>query len=155
MKKLPPVTLVAAVAAIGLLAAACGDDDTNASGGAGDARTVEVEMVDIAFEPDSLQVADGETVRFVFTNNGEVPHDAFVGDTAAQNEHEQQMRDADEDDGSGMDHEGDDSSDAAVTVEPGETAELTYTFDEAGEIEIGCHQPDHYDAGMKIAVEVA
>ena len=147
-----PRTLMVAVAGVALLAAACGDDDTT-TGDANDAyRTVEVTMVDIAFEPDSIEVAAGESVRFVFTNDGELTHDAFVGDSAAQADHEQQMRDAEDD--NGMDHDGGDADDGAVTVEPGDTAELTYTFDEAGTIEIGCHQPDHYDAGMKIDVEV-
>jgi uncharacterized cupredoxin-like copper-binding protein len=40
-------------------------------------------------------------------------------------------------------------------VAPGDTGELTYTFDEAGPLEVGCHEPGHYDAGMKIAVNVA
>lgn len=44
--------------------------------------------------------------------------------------------------------------DDAVTVEPGDEAELTCTFDEAGRVEVGCHQPGHYKAGMKIDVTV-
>lgn len=145
------LTVAVAVAGLALLAAACGGDDS-ATGAGGDAeRTVEITMVDTAFEPSSVEVAAGESVRFVFTNDGEVAHDAFVGDTAAQADHEQQMRDAEDD--SGMDHEGG-TDDGAVTVEPGDTAELTYTFDDAGTVEIGCHQPGHYDAGMKIDVEV-
>lgn len=43
----------------------------------------------------------------------------------------------------------------AITVEPGDTGELTHTFDESGEFEIGCHEPGHYEAGMKIDVTVA
>src|SRR5262245_513955 len=31
----------------------------------------------------------------------------------------------------------------------------TNTFDEAGAIEIGCHQAGHYATGMKIAVEIS
>lgn len=153
---LPRRLLVAAVG-VALLTAACGgDDDTTGATGSADDRTVEITMVDIAFEPDSVEVAAGETVRFVFTNDGDVAHDAFIGDTAAQADHEQQMRDAEEDDDSGMDHGGgEDAGDGAVTVEPGDTDELTYTFEEAGTVEIGCHQPGHYDAGMKIDVEVS
>ena len=151
---LPRRLLVAAVG-VALVTAACGDDDdTTGAAGSGDGkRTVEITMVDIAFEPATVEVAAGETVRFVFTNDGDVAHDAFIGDTAAQADHEQQMRDA-EDDDSGMDHGGGED-DGAITVEPGDTAELTHTFGEAGTVEIGCHQPGHYDAGMKIDVEVA
>ena len=74
--------LLVAVAAIAVLTAACGGDDDNTSRGTDDAevRTVQVEMVDIAFKPNTLQVRRGETVRFVFNNTGKVAHDAFVGD---------------------------------------------------------------------------
>jgi uncharacterized cupredoxin-like copper-binding protein len=42
-----------------------------------------------------------------------------------------------------------------ITVDPGKTGELTHTFDRTGTVEIGCHQPGHYAAGMKLAVTVA
>ena len=144
------LAVLAAATAVLLLSACGGGDDTTAV--SGDTRTAEVDMVDIAFEPDILKIAEGETVRFVFTNRGKVAHDAFIGDAAAQADHEAEMRDAD----SGDAHGGHgDKDDDAVTVEPGDTAELTYTFDGPGSVEIGCHQPGHYAAGMKVAVDVA
>ena len=148
--------IAAVVSVVAVLLAACGgDNDTSTAGnGNSDAHTVEVDMVDIAFEPDTLEVTRGETVRFVFTNTGEVAHDAFIGDEDDQAGHEAEMREADDDEGHDGGH-GDDEAENAVTVEPGDTGELTYTFDEAGTLEVGCHQPDHYDAGMKIEVEVA
>lgn len=144
-------TLALASLATLALAACGGDDDTTAATDDGDARTVEVDMVDIAFEPETLEVSRGETVRFVFTNRGEVAHDAFIGDADAQADHEADMRETDGDDHGGH-GEGDDD---AVTVDPGDSEELDYTFDEAGTLEVGCHQPGHYDAGMKITVEVS
>jgi len=36
----------------------------------------------------------------------------------------------------------------AVTAGPGETAELTWRFDESGDLLFGCHEPGHYDGGM-------
>lgn len=42
----------------------------------------------------------------------------------------------------------------AITVEPGASGSLTYTFDTPGTYEIGCHQPGHYAAGMTITVIV-
>jgi len=41
-----------------------------------------------------------------------------------------------------------------VTVKPGRSATITHTFDEAERVEIGCHQPGHYAAGMKVAITV-
>jgi uncharacterized cupredoxin-like copper-binding protein len=43
----------------------------------------------------------------------------------------------------------------ALLLEPGDTGELTHTFDEAGEILIGCHLPGHYEAGMKSTITVS
>ena len=109
-------------------------------------------MVDIAFEPTVLRVSRGETVRFAFTNRGDIAHDAFVGDAGAQAEHAEEMREAGDEAHGGHD---DDASEDGVTVDPGESKSVSYTFDEAGTVEVGCHQPGHYEAGMKIAVEVS
>lgn len=139
---------VAAAGGLALLLAACGSDgDPEEKADADADRTVEIEMSDNAFSPTDLAVAQGETVRFVFSNAGEVAHDAFVGDTAAQEAHEDEMQEAEE-----MGHGAD--SDGAVTVEPGDEAELVYTFTESGAVEVGCHQPGHYASGMKLDVAV-
>ena len=52
----------------------------------------------------------------------------------------------------GMYHGGDSE---VLTVEPGDTGELSYTFDEAGPVQIGCHEPGHFEAGMVLDVEVS
>lgn len=157
---------------------ACGGDDrseTDASGSQGPSsgaagtedspRTVEVEMVDNAFEPTEIVVAEGETVQFVFRNEGTMTHDAVIGDEAAQDEHEDEMRSAEdtatssnEEEMGDMEHGSpseDGQDEAATTVEPGGEGEITYTFDDQGELLIGCHEPGHYEAGMKINVAVA
>lgn len=140
--------LVLIAALLALVAAACGGDDDDATEAAatGDTRTIEIEMRDIAFSPDAIDVDAGETVRFVFDNSGKVAHDAFVGNEGAQAGHEDEMRED-----SGMAHGG---GDEGITVDPGEEGELTYTFDEPGTVLIGCHQPSHYDTGMKVTVDV-
>jgi uncharacterized cupredoxin-like copper-binding protein len=151
-----PRNLLIATASIALIATACGDTDSSDRSAAGDdVRTVEIDMVDIAFKPDTLEVEQGETVRFVFSNRGEVVHDAFIGNADAQADHEAEMREADENDDDGHDGGHDEDNSDAVAVDPGDEAELTHTFDDTGTIEVGCHQPGHYDDGMKITVDVA
>jgi uncharacterized cupredoxin-like copper-binding protein len=44
--------------------------------------------------------------------------------------------------------------DAGIKVEPGKTGELTHTFRKGESVVIGCHEPGHYAAGMKLAVAV-
>lgn len=142
-----------ALAAVGILAlvgAACGDDAPTTSASDGDVRTVQIDMSDNVFEPDTVDVTRGETVRFVFTNTGAIAHEAFVGDAAAQDDHEMSMGNSD----SAMDHgHGDDESDG-ITVDPGDTGELTHTFDGSGTLQIGCHEPGHYASGMKLSIDV-
>ena len=114
-------------------------------------KTVDIDMVDIGYVPKALSTQRGERIEFVFHNRGKIPHDALIGDTAAQADHEKEMRGAKAGSTSG-DHG---MGGTAITVDAGQTGQLTYTFDKAGTIEIGCHQPGHYAAGMKVAVTVA
>ncbi len=130
-----------------LVLGACGSgDDAPAVAPAGEDRTVEVEMRDIAFAPTTVDIRAGEKVRFVFKNTGRVTHDAFIGDEAAQEDHEREMREGHGNHGKGSN---------AVSVAPGKTAQLVYTFDRPGQLVIGCHQPGHFTGGMKAAINIA
>lgn len=111
-------------------------------------RRVDVEMKDNVFSPTTLDVKLGETVTFVFTNTGEATHDAFLGDEAAQEEHENEMRARKDPSQHHAGHEG------GVTVAPGETGTMQQRFDEPGPFEIGCHELGHYAAGMTILINV-
>jgi uncharacterized cupredoxin-like copper-binding protein len=105
-------------------------------------RTVDVEMRDIAYSPSTIPVHAGETVTFVFHNTGQIEHEAFIGDAAAQSAHEQEMKSG------GMGGMAGDE----VKVEPGKTASLSHTFKPGEALLIGCHEPGHYAAGMKVAL---
>lgn len=146
----PRHLMIATTAVLTLTAAACGDDSSSPSAGSA-TRTIKVEMVDIGYKPTSLQVKTGETIRFEFTNNGKVEHDAVIGDDMQQAAHEEEMSA----DTSGMDHGSHGADSEAISVEPGETGKLEHTFDKAGDLQIGCHEPGHYAAGMKIDITVA
>ncbi|MFN8053733.1 MAG: plastocyanin/azurin family copper-binding protein [Acidimicrobiales bacterium] len=151
-------SLVAGTLALAVFVAACGDDSSSGSSATAaptgsatghDKRTVAVAMEDIKFDQTTLTVNAGETIDFTFVNNGKIAHDAFIGDQAAQDDHEAEMKEMAS--MGGMDHSGDE---AAITVQPGQTGQLSYTFDRAGTYQIGCHQPGHYAAGMRITVTV-
>jgi len=126
-----------------------GMSSSGTSGAAAAARTVDVEMHDIAYVPTTIAVHAGETVRFVFHNQGQAVHEAFLGDEAAQTEHEKHMQQ-----GEGMGGmQGGEGNE--IKVDPGKTGSLTHTFGPGEALLIGCHEPGHYAAGMKAAVTVS
>lgn len=109
-------------------------------------KTVKVTLNDdMSIEVSQTAFAVGETVVFQVTNAGSVPHELYLGDAEAQAEHAEEMAETD-----GMAHDEPDG----VSVAPGGTETLEYTFTEAGEILAGCHEPGHYEAGMVTALTV-
>lgn len=135
------------ILAIGLFIVGC-TAASNAESPAASAgvRTITVTMTDaFRFDPASIAVRAGETVRFEVMNAGEIIHEFLIGDAEDQAMFEDQMGD-----GNGIAHDGD----AGVSVEPGQTETFEYTFDTAGELLAGCHEPGHYDAGMVATIIV-
>lgn len=124
------------------------DDGAAAVDPGDEAHTVEVEMTEFAFDPDEITVPVGEPIRFVFRNAGAIDHEAMVGDAHMQEEFAAMDGHGDHGDAG---HHGDV---AAVTVAPGETAELVVIFDEPGETMLGCHLDGHWEAGMAAIVIV-
>lgn len=137
-------------------------------------RTVHVDMTDMAFTPTSVQVKAGETVRFVLVNKGQLLHEFNLGDAAMHAEHQKEMLKMQQSgmmtptgmSGADMDHQAmghgsmaqhgmkhDDPN--SVLVEPGKTAELTWTFTKADNLEFACNVPGHYQAGMVGTLKVA
>ena len=112
-------------------------------------------MVDNAYQPASpITATKGETVKFVFHNTGKLPHEAIMGDMAAQDAHEQEMAKSGGmgDMGHGSDHGA--GATSSVDVPAGKTASFTKTFDATGELTIGCHYPGHYTS-MHLTVTVS
>jgi uncharacterized cupredoxin-like copper-binding protein len=97
-------------------------------------RLVLMNMDDtLAFMPDSVTVAKGETIRFVLVNSGKVTHEFQVGPA--------DMVAADQVDGV-LNLEKDE-------LVAGHTYALDYTFSGPGPYAYACHEPGHYEAGMK------
>jgi uncharacterized cupredoxin-like copper-binding protein len=95
-----------------------------------------------------MSVTAGVPVTFVVTNTGTVLHEFVLGDEEVQAEHEAEMEES-----GGMSMPEDEPN--AIGVEPGQTKELTFTFDEAGATLAGCHVVGHYTGGMKAEITVA
>ncbi|PWK42409.1 copper-resistant cuproprotein CopI [Pseudomonas sp. OV226] len=129
-------------------------------------RSVEVVMGDMSFSPKAIDIKAGETIRFVLVNKGQLLHEFNLGDAAMHAKHQQEMlqmqqsgmlapiamkemdhsamAEMDHSSGQGMKHDDPNS----VLVEPGKTAELTWTFTKATNLEFACNIPGHYQAGM-------
>ncbi len=127
-------------------------------------RVVEVEMDEMSFSPSDVSVERGETIRFVVTNTGRMVHEFNIGTDAMHDAHGQEMRAMmqkglmttreireDKMKAAGMMH--DDPS--SVLLEPGETAEVIWTFSGDSDLELACNVPGHRAGGMtgEISIE--
>lgn len=125
-------------------------------------RTINVELLDTYFEPESIQIKAGETIRFVLRNTGQLVHEFNIGTPHMHAEHQEEMEmmvdhgvlEADKinhemmkmemADGTTMEHDDPNSA----LIEPGGEAEIIWAFTEPTELEFACNVPGHYDAGM-------
>jgi uncharacterized cupredoxin-like copper-binding protein len=141
---------LALLSAMAVLVAACSSGGTSPSATAGSesaaATRVEVSLTDaLRIEPSSMTVQVGVPVTFVVTNTGSVEHEFYLGDEEAQTEFEAEMQ------AGAMRHD----QPEGISVAPGETKELAYTFTEPGETLAGCHVLGHYGGGMKATITIA
>ncbi|WP_417329322.1 cupredoxin domain-containing protein [Halomonas cupida] len=143
------------VAGMALASGEHGGDHTSV-GNADIDRTIRVQAGDMWFDPQGLRVAPGETIRFEIVNVGSLEHEFVIGDTHAQAAHREMMQEmGGGHDMHGMSGAGHDHGMAAVTIMPGETAELFWTApDNADDLQYVCHIPGHYEAGMSGSVEL-
>jgi uncharacterized cupredoxin-like copper-binding protein len=51
-------------------------------------RTIEIRLHHSRFEPSTIEVEDGETLRFVIGNTDPIDHEFIVGDEGVQDRHE-------------------------------------------------------------------
>jgi uncharacterized cupredoxin-like copper-binding protein len=113
-------------------------------------RTIRIGMMEnkdgsMAFDPVSVAVKKGETVRLTLINEGEYDHE-FVMDT-----HEQVMEHK-----AGMERLPDmEHADLnAIRISPQGKGEIVWTFTNSGQFEFACLIPGHYDLGMRGSLEV-
>lgn len=125
-------------------------------------RTIEVTMQDNYFEPEEIEVAQGETVRFVIQNNGSLVHEFNIGTPAMHEAHQKEMvmmvehgviqggklneerMNMDMGNGHTMKHDDPNS----VLLEPGQKKEIIWTFSAKTSMEFACNIPGHYQSGM-------
>jgi len=97
------------------------------------------------FIPKRIDVRQGEQIKFVLINNGELDHEFVLATTAENLEHAVAMRGSPE-----MGHNEPNSR----RVSPKQTSELVWKFTKAGQFEFACFIPGHREAGMFGTVDV-
>ena len=107
-------------------------------------RTIQVTMKEsddgkMLYMPASVEVKEGQTVRFAIRNAGETDHE-FVLDTHEEiMEHKKVMEKFPE-----MEHDDPNS----VRLAPGKSGEIVWKFTKSGTLKFACLIPGHYEAGM-------
>jgi uncharacterized cupredoxin-like copper-binding protein len=97
------------------------------------------------YTPAEVQVRQGETVRFVVKNKGQIKHELSLGTEKELLEHLEVMRKFPD-----MEHD----EPGKVNLAPGKQGEIIWQFTKAGVVNFACLMPGHYEAGMKGAVSV-
>ena len=111
------------------------------------ARTIEIRMTDeMRFEPSVINVKQGETIRFVHRNLGQMMHEMVIGTRADLEEHAALMRKH-----PGMEHD----EPYMAHVGPGKRGQIVWQFNRAGDFEFACLIPGHFEAGMRGSIKVA
>ena len=109
---------------------------------------VEVTLTDFQVVSSSTRFSAGTPYTFTITNEGQVPHEfmfippvmAGMADMHGEATHNTALIEVDEDE-----------------LPPGATYTLSYTFPESAvgtALEIACHTPGHYEAGMRLPITV-
>ncbi len=103
-------------------------------------RTINVDMTDsMRFTPADISVKQGETVRFVIKNSGQLKHELVIGTEKELKEHYEVMKKNPE-----MEH----SDPNMVTLAAGKSGEIVWQFTKAGTFDFSCLIPGHRQAGM-------
>ena len=114
-------------------------------------RPIDLTMTDqMTFEPATIQVARGETIRFVVRNASNEDHEAYIGSEEEQRLHATDHSGFGPKEQTDVTHMG-----YAVHVPAFGNGEMLAKFDEDLEYVIGCHYPGHYEAGMRAVIEVS
>lgn len=103
-------------------------------------RTIPVSMLDtMKFSPDRIEVRQGDTIKFVVRNTGQVMHEFVIGTRKENDEHAALMLKF-----PNMEHD----EPYMAHVGPGKTGEIIWTFNKPGEFDFACLIAGHYQAGM-------
>lgn len=117
---------------------------------AGDAkavtRTVAISMKEMRFNPEKIEVKQGDTIRFVIKNEGNLLHELVIGTQKDLDAHAALMVKFPT-----MEHD----EPYMAHVSSGKTGEIIWNFNRAGNFDFACLIAGHFQAGMAGKITVA
>ena len=131
-------------------------------------RTIKVIMYDNYYEPSSFKIKSGETIKFEVVNAGELVHEFNIANAMLHKKHQPEMEKMVENEilladsidkdkmkkMAKMDKSMGHSHSNSVLLEPNETGNIVWKFENATNIEIACNVPGHYQIGMIAKVDI-
>ena len=132
-------------------------------------KVIVVKMYDNYYEPNSIKVKKGETIKFIVQNLGEMVHEYNIATKEMHIKHQPEMERLVEHEillgdkidmvkmkeMSKKDHSLSHSHSNSIMLEPKKTGEIIWKFSKNIDLEMACNVPGHYQVGMvgKIVVE--
>jgi uncharacterized cupredoxin-like copper-binding protein len=133
MKSIAKITLLALVVVV--VGAACSSDS-------GPSTDIKATLDSFEISPNTWEVPAGEEITIELTNDAEITHEWVILKPGVTITSEDDLPDTEEELVANFiywEHE----------VDPGSTATYTFTAPAAGEYQVVCAIPDHFNAGMK------
>ena len=132
-------------------------------------RIINIKMYDNYYEPNTIKVKKGETIKFVVQNLGEMVHEYNIATKEMHINHQPEMQKLVEHgillvdkidmkkmkEMSKKDHSLSHSHSNSIMLEPKKTGEIIWKFSKNIDLEMACNVPGHYQVGMvgKIIIE--
>ena len=131
-------------------------------------KIIEIKMYDNYYEPNIIEVKEGETIKFVVINLGELVHEFNIATKEMHIKHQPEMMMMVEKEillGDRIDlkkmkeaaktnHSMAHSHSNSVLLEPKKSADLIWKFSKNANLEAACNVPGHYDSGMVAKVNI-
>jgi uncharacterized cupredoxin-like copper-binding protein len=140
---------IVAASGIGLMALVGCSANLGGSGTDQNPTIIHMSIEGYHFIPDDIVVHEGETVRFMITNQTDRAHELFIGTPAEQEADEARHQGASPMEQPNMSHYG-----YGIYLPAYGAGEFEYHFTVANGIMIGCHLPGHWAAGMRASITV-
>jgi len=142
MKRNPLLALFALALALTFVVplSACGVQSTSQ---AASSTEVKITLSDFSIQSSRTTFTKGITYHFVVTNAGQALHEVMVVPTSTAHGTEDEIDEA--------------RLFEVADIDPGQTKTLDYAFTAAapaGTLEFACHQPGHYEQGMRLDLTV-